>query len=158
MSAVTIIPAVFPDHLEVARALFNEYADCIGHDLCFQSFGDELRGLPGKYAAPAGGLLLAVDGDTWAGCVALRRLHDSPQKCEMKRLFTRGPYRRTGLGRRLAEEIITLARARGYARMYLDTLDTMTPARTLYESLGFCEVPAYYHNPIPGAVYYAFEL
>jgi hypothetical protein len=34
----------------------------------------------------------------------------------------------------------------------------MESARTLYEDLGFVEVPPYYHNPIPGSHYLKVEL
>ena len=45
------------------------------------------------------------------------------------------------------------ARIQGYDHVLLDTLDDMEAARTLYEELGFEEVPPYYHNPIAGAHY-----
>jgi len=40
-----------------------------------------------------------------------------------------------------------------YNHVLLDTLDDMEAARTLYEDLGFEEIPPYYHNPIAGAHY-----
>lgn len=141
--------------LAALRELFQEYANSLGIDLCFQQFDAELAGLPGDYAAPRGTLLLArVDGET-AGCCALRPLDnaDYPNAAEMKRLYVRKAFRGFGLGRQLAEAVLDAARQAGYACVLLDTLDEMESARALYADLGFVEVPPYYHNPIPGAHY-----
>ena len=46
----------------------------------------------------------------------------------------------------------------GYSRMVLDNLPTMTEAQSLYASLGFREVVAYYRNPVGGVRYLALEL
>jgi ribosomal protein S18 acetylase RimI-like enzyme len=51
---------------------------------------------------------------------------------------------------------IQAAREAGYLAMRLDTLASMTPAVTLYESLGFRRIAAYYDNPLPDVRY--FEL
>jgi GNAT superfamily N-acetyltransferase len=155
---ISILEATTAEHLAAARALFIEYARQLGHDLGFQHFDEELESLPAGYAAPTGCLLLAQDGAAWPGCVAVRRLGSSRERCEMKRLYVRPSHRRTGLGRRLAEAVIERARQLGYTVMVLDTLRGMTPARTLYESLGFRETAAYYDNPLEGVVYYELRL
>ena len=137
------------------RQIFQEYADQLGIDLCFQNFDAELQNLPGDYAEPHGALLLAlVDGEL-AGCCALRELTttDYPNACEMKRLYVRHSYRRLGLGRQLAEAILDAARVAGYHHMLLDTLTEMEAARALYQDLKFEEIPPYYHNPVAGAHY-----
>jgi GNAT superfamily N-acetyltransferase len=149
-----------PALIDATRALFTEYAQALGIDLCFQRFDEELAALPGEYAAPQGGLLLAfVDGEL-AGCGAFRPLPDADyaNACEMKRLYVRRAFRRFGLGRVLAQALIDTATQAGYSAMLLDTLDDMEAARGLYETLGFVEVPPYYFNPIPGAHYLKVDL
>ena len=125
----------------------REYVDGLGIDLSFQDVDTELADPLGFYE-----LVLLAD----RGCVALRRIDDAT--CEMKRLYVRPSARGSGLGRRLAEAIIVEARARGYRRMLLDTLPTMTAARGLYASLGFREVEPYRYNPVPGTSFLELEL
>ena len=64
--AMTIVQAATPRAVELSRALFREYEASLGIDLCFQGFEQELAGLPGAYAPPAGRLLLAAAG-AWPG-------------------------------------------------------------------------------------------
>jgi len=151
-----LIEARSREHLRMVRELFVQYADDIGVDLCFQGFERELAELPGRYAAPEGRLLLALDGRTPAGCVALRKIGDGT--CEMKRLFVRPAFRGKGLGSKLAKAVIAAAREVGYERMRLDTLASMRPAIALYESLGFSRTAPYYHNPHGDAVFMELKL
>ena len=152
---MTLLTATGPEHLAVLRELFQEYADSLSIDLCFQQFDTELATLPGDYAEPRGAVLLALVDGAPAGCCALRPLDaaDYPNASEMKRLYVRKAFRGFGLGRQLAEATLDAARQRGFASVLLDTLDDMESARALYTDLGFAEIPPYYHNPIPGAHY-----
>jgi GNAT superfamily N-acetyltransferase len=142
--------------MDIARALMHEYAGALGVDLCFQGFEAELAGLPGDYAPPAGTLLLAFDGTHPLGCVAVRPLVDAA--CEMKRLYVRPEGRGLRLGRQLVEAAIGHARGAGHASMRLDTLPQMREAQALYASLGFRDIPAYCHNPLPGTRYMELAL
>jgi len=151
-----ILAADRPPHLETIRSLFQEYADSIEIDLCFQNFAAELAGLPGKYAPPAGRLLLAMAGEQIAGCVALRPLDEGV--CEMKRLYVRPEFRRHGAGRELVQAVIAEAGAAGYRQMRLDSLATMKAAIALYESLGFRHTRPYCENPSPHAVFMELDL
>ena len=158
--AVELVVAQTAEQLAGARVLFQEYADQLGVDLCFQGFAEELAALPGDYAPPRGVLLLAlVDGEL-AGCCALRPQDDTDYAgaAEMKRLYVRKAFRGFGLGRQLSEAILEVALQGGYACVLLDTLDDMESARALYADLGFEEIPPYYHNPLPGAHYLKVDL
>lgn len=151
-----IITASTAAHIETIGNLFREYEQYLQVDLCFQQFEDELAGLPGKYAAPRGALLMAVVDGQAAGCVAMRPLAD--EVCEMKRLYVRPAYLGGGIGKKLAVTVIEGARIAGYGRMCLDTLEKLKPALGLYNHLGFVERSAYYENPLPGVVYLELRL
>lgn len=156
MTTIEIRPAELPRDLPAVRRLFREYADGLGIDLGFQDFEAELAGLPGKYAPPAGRILLAWRGTEAVGCVALRPVRDGT--CEMKRLYLRPKARGGQLGRRLAERICDEARAAGYARICLDTIPSMAAAVALYTSLGFRPTEPYVFNPVPDALFLARAL
>ena len=71
----------------------------------------------------------------------------------MKRLYVRPAARGVGVGTALITAIVRCAEELGYSQMRLDTLPSMPEALALYKRCGFSEIPAYYHNPVPGTVY-----
>lgn len=147
---IRVIPAHADLHLADVRRLFLEYAAELMIDLGLQGFDEELATLPGRYAPPAGAILLAREAERSVGCVALRPLQ--PGTCEMKRLYVIPQRRYAGIGRLLAEAIIANARDIGYDTMLLDTLDSMRPAIALYASMGFKPCPEYGYHPYPGTL------
>jgi putative acetyltransferase len=145
------------EQIAQARELFQEYAQSLGVNLCFQNFAQELAGLPGHYAPPEGRLLLAEYEGLLAGCVAVHKWESGI--CEMKRLYLRPPFRGKGFGRGLAEAIIAEARNIGYQRMRLDTIEPiMKDAVEMYRKLGFRQIEPYRPNPIAGAMYMELQL
>ena len=152
-----IVHADTPERIAIIRELFLEYGGSLGFSLCFQSFDQEPTGLPGDYALPRGRLLLAMYDGQVAGCVALHPLTESV--CEMKRLYVRPQFRGRGLGKALAERVLCDARAIGYRRIRLDTVEpVMQAAVAMYRALGFHEIPAYRPNPQPGTLYMELDL
>jgi GNAT superfamily N-acetyltransferase len=145
---ITVIQVNEGDDLLAIRVLFEEYAASLNFDLCFQDFNEELTNLPGNYAPPDGRLLLALCSADPAGCVASQKFDEGI--CEMKRLYVRPRFRGLGIGKTLAETIISEARKTGYKRMCLDTVPSMREAQLLYQSMGFKDVEAYRYNPICG--------
>ncbi len=156
MPGIVVARATSDAELADARALFSEYAASLGFSLSFQGFEAELESLPGRYASPAGCILLARGPEGLAGCVAMRPL--DARTCEMKRLFVRPAFLGRGCGRLLAEAIVREGRAAGYARMRLDTVPAMEAALGLYRSLGFRDIEPYTENPLPGARFLELSL
>ncbi len=54
--------------------------------------------------------------------------------------------------------ICDIAKELGYEKMRLDSLETMKPALTLYDSLGFVRTEPYIFNPLEGAVWMELDL
>lgn len=151
-----IAQATTADDFAGVRELFTEYARALNLDLGYQGFEAELAGLPGAYAPPAGRLLIAREGEILAGCIALRPFKD--RTCEMKRLYVRPGFQKSGLGRTLCERLIAEAREAGYRSMVLDTLPPMLAAIRLYESVGFVRRSSYYETPLAETIFMELEL
>ncbi|HKO62216.1 MAG TPA: GNAT family N-acetyltransferase [Pyrinomonadaceae bacterium] len=152
-----LIQATSESEVQEVRKLFEEYHGWLGLSLCFQNFDQELASLPGDYAPPDGRLILAMDHENVAGCIALRKLDDGI--CEMKRLYVRPGFRGTGLGRLLAGSLIETAKEIGYDKMRLDTLPgKMDQAIAMYQRLDFKNIDPYYFNPVKGAAFMELDL
>jgi GNAT superfamily N-acetyltransferase len=94
---------------------------------------------------PGGYLLLArVDGEA-VGCGVLKRLGGDIG--EIKRLWVHPRMRGRGLAARLMQELEALASSLGWSKVRLDTNRTLTEAQTLYERLGYRDIPRYNDNP-----------
>jgi ribosomal protein S18 acetylase RimI-like enzyme len=153
-----IAPAATAADLAAVRLLFQAYADGLGVDLGYQDFPTELSTLPGKYAPPAGALLLARDaGGTPIGCVAIRPA-GADGGCEMKRLYVAPAARGLGLGRALLDAVLGEAARLGYREIRLDTLPTMTEAIAMYRRHGFAPIAPYYEGAPAGTLFLARAL
>ena len=153
---INLVKAHTAEQIGIVRELFQEYAESLGFDLCFQDFERELAELPGEYAPPSGRLLLAMYGEEVAGCVGLRRFAEGV--CEMKRLYVRPEFRGKRIGRALAVATIEEARKIGYQSMKLDTIASMTEAIVLYKTLGFTETEPYRYNPVQPCMFMELKL
>jgi len=136
---------------EAAQLLFNEYAQWLNIDLCFQNFDKELQQLSIMYAATTGGIVLCKKGNDFIGCSAIRKIDTT--SCELKRMWVQLPYQKLGIGETLLKECIALAKKLNYKEIRLDTLKRLQPAIKLYKKYNFIETEAYYKNPNNDVVY-----
>jgi ribosomal protein S18 acetylase RimI-like enzyme len=148
-----IAPVRTAEDLAATVALFRAYAASLEVDLSYQDFEAEMAAMPGKYAPPAGELLLARDAEGKpVGCVGLRPL-DLQGCCEMKRFYVSPQGRGIGLGKGLVEAVVEAAERVGYREMRLDTLPSMAGAQALYRKLGFEAIERYYDTPVVGTLF-----
>lgn len=136
-----------PSQVRDVQELLREYtawaftlAAANEHAPTFQGLERELATLPGIYAPPTGCLLLAMEDDRPAGCVALKG-HDAAT-AELKRLYVRPAFRGRNIGGQLVAALIGEARAMDYRRVILDSHLSMTNAHVLYRAAGFETVDA----------------
>jgi putative acetyltransferase len=146
------------EQLQAVRAMFQEYHSELPPQIRTLHFEHEVESLPGKYASPAGALLLAIVAGQPAGCVGLRPFPGVEGACEMKRLYVRPAFRGDKLGVLLVQQIINEARTRRYRRLRLDTHPpTMQSAVALYTRFGFAVIPDV-KNAVPELVYMELKL
>ncbi len=148
---VELKTATLEIEFNAGKSLFQQYANSLSFNLCFQGFENELNKLYIQYNKPTGALLLAYVDDAAIGCVGVRYFENDV--AELKRMFVLPEYRKLKIGQRLLDEAINAASELGYKKIRLDTLENMQAALKLYHQNDFFEIVPYRHNPIPGAIY-----
>jgi putative acetyltransferase len=93
----------------------------------------------GAIVAHGGDVLIARDGETIVGCVALRP--EDGGVYELSKMTVDAGLRGHGIGRRLMDAAVARARALGATGLVLATNHRLTAAIALYESAGFQHVP-----------------
>ena len=133
--------ATEPHLLDAARGLILGHAAALGDVPGVARVRADAASLPGPYASPGGALHVATLAGKPPGCAAFRKLDDGT--CEVKRMFVDPEFRKRGVARALMIRLFEEASRRGYRRLRLGTLHTMTAAQALYRDLGFVEIPRY---------------
>ena len=132
--------------------LFREYGEWstqrLSHEHGIFMSADDLESAHALFRAewpnlfgPRGRLYLATVGGEPAGVGALKPV--SAETGELKRMFVRPRYRRTGIGRRILERLVDDARELGYRELRLETMTYMQEAHELYRSMGFVEMDSF---------------
>ena len=104
---------------------------------------------PEKILNSGGQIVMALLGEERVGCCALIPI--GTDEYEIAKMTVTDKYRGRGFGRAVLAGTIAEARRMGASRLYLETNSSLTPAITLYESLGFCHLPAERVVPSPYA-------
>jgi putative acetyltransferase len=97
------------------------------------TLNQDLVDMAGTYAG--GRILVACDGDRVVGTGTV--YPRDVETAEIVRMSVAPGYRRTGLGRRLVDDLVETARAWGASRVVLETSSGWTEVVQFYERCGF---------------------
>ena len=100
-----------------------------------------------RLLAEAGRAVLLIEEDAVQGFIVGR---DLGPEWEIENIVIAGSEQRHGLGSRLVEELLSLARRRGAQAVFLEVRESNRAARALYSRMGFTESgrrKSYYRNP-----------
>jgi GNAT superfamily N-acetyltransferase len=100
---------------------------------------------------------VAYVDDQAVGCGGLRELSGS--EAEIKRMFVDPHHRGTGVSTAIVQELESFGRARGWARLVLETGDEQPDAVRFYEREGFTRIPNFgYYAGSPRSLCYEKSL
>lgn len=106
---------------------------------CGYSIEDaEVQSMYEAYPAPGSAFFVVEHDDRILGCGGMGPLAGGEADvCELRKMYFLPELRGTGMGSKLMDVILEAARASRYRRCYLETLERMEQARSLYARCGF---------------------
>lgn len=138
-----IRPIAPADNAPVA-AIIREVMTEFGAVGCGYSSEDpEVQAMFEAYPAPRAAFFVVERAGRALGCGGMGPLAGGDADvCELRKMYFLPALRGSGMGNRLLGAILDAARAAGYRRCYLETLDSMDAARRLYLGHGFASIDA----------------
>jgi len=106
-------------------------------------------------ASPSGAQRIVLIAESVNECVGFGVTGLAADQAEIESLGVSTSWRRRGIARRLCQDMLGWARARGAGHASLEVRASNTAARALYESLGFREIAVrrgYYRDPEENAL------
>lgn len=98
----------------------------------------EVDGIHEAYSAPRHAYFVAERENAVLGGGGIGPLAGSDGTiCELRKMYLRREVRGLGVGRELLEKCLVTAKELGYRQCYLETVEQMLQAQTLYRKLGF---------------------
>jgi GNAT superfamily N-acetyltransferase len=137
--------------VDLAAGLFDAYRQFYGQPADLEG---ACRFLVERLTHRQSLVLLAVRGEPMEG-LGLAQVYPSFSSIRLRPvwilndLFVSPRARKQGIGRLLLEAVATRARVAGACRVVLSTARDNTPARSLYESLGYEQDRAFDHYELP---------
>ncbi len=156
-SMLQIIAVDTEDGWSQFKALLLEYAERDHANAGQSSIWADMAGLPGRYAGPAGGAVLARWQGQLAACGAFAPTGVAGL-AEIKRLYVRESARGQGIARELTRALVQQCAGAGYHRAGISTWSHNERALALYQQMGFAPIAPFKDHPIPHLVYLGLAL
>lgn len=123
---------------KIIRAVMPAFGACgegfAINDAEVDTMTEAYRGKRAKY------FVITRDGEVLGGAGFAPLAGGDGEVCELRKMYFLPELRGLGMGRDLLIRILEAAKTAGFKTCYLETLEKMTAARSLYESLGFEEL------------------
>jgi GNAT superfamily N-acetyltransferase len=114
---------------------FSSHPDPFVRSFLSQEKLSDIDDFQSEYVNSDGIFLLVLETGTIVGTGAIRRVNTA--LCELTRMFVKRSHRRSGLGTRLAAELLAWARKCGYHRVRLTSNKRLLASHRVYAKLGF---------------------
>jgi len=136
LSLRPIAPGDDPVMAGIIREVMTEFG---ASGAGFAIHDPEVAWMSRAYADPRSAYLVVVDdrGAVLGGGGIAPLSGGDGSTCELRKMYFRVAARGRGAGRMLLARLLDEAKARGFARCYLETLTGMDAAQHLYRSFGF---------------------
>ena len=144
MSTLTIRPAAAADAEAVCRIYNQGIEDRVATlETELRTPAERLEWLAAR--GPRHPVVVAIDGGEVVGWASLNRFNPRPAYDHVVDLsvYVERSWRGRGVGRRLLEHVLDLARGIGYHKMVLAAFPTNGSGMALYERMGFSRVGIY---------------
>jgi putative acetyltransferase len=138
----SIRPIAKTDNAAVSRIVRNVMVE-LGATGCGSSSEDaEIQDMFEAYQGEGSGFYVVEAGGRVLGCGGFGPLPGGPaDTCELRKMYFLPELRGQGAGRELLEHCLDEARLAGFGFCYLETRDSMTVAKILYQRHGFELLP-----------------
>lgn len=119
----------------IIRAVLTEFNAAKCGTVYYDSTTDDLYNLFKKEKSAY--YIAEINGKVVGGCGVYPTDGLPDGYCELVKLYLLPEARKTGLGKRLIEQSVAVAKEFGYTSMYLESLPELTKAVSLYQNSGF---------------------
>jgi putative acetyltransferase len=121
------------DVFRIVKDVLSEYGLAANPD----ETDADLRDIRQSYIAAGGAFRILESGGRIAGSYGLHAT--TPASCELRKMYLLPGLRGRGLGRKMMDDALLVAKAMGFKEMTLETNSRLKEAITLYKSYGFSQ-------------------